>query len=109
MRNLKYPVNLRWSVDDGAWIAEVPDLPGCMADGRTEAAAVHAAAKVVRQWISVARKLGRAIPEPTGGEEPSGKFVARVPKSLHRRLQLRAGREGVSLNQIVVGILSEGA
>lgn len=104
MRN-KYPVQLRWSENDEAWIAEVPDLPGCMADGETEQGAVRAVQRVIREWIAMAKQMGRAIPEPTGSN-PSGKFVARVSKSLHRRLQLAAKRENVSLNQIVLERLS---
>ena len=102
----KYPVNLHWSDEDDAWIAVVPDLPGCMADGATEQEALREAAVAVKLWLSVSRKMGHAIPEPTGSKTPSGKFVARVPKSLHRQLQLDAKRENVSLNQLVVNRLS---
>jgi len=55
-RVAKHPVRLRWSVEDAAWIAEVPSLPGCMADGRTEAEALEAAHKAIATWIEVANE-----------------------------------------------------
>ena len=104
---MKYPINLRWSADDEAWLAEVPDLPGCMADGATEEEAVREAAKAARLWVETAKRLGREIPVPTG-TVASGRFVARLSKSLHRKLQLLAQKENVSLNALVAGIVARG-
>ena len=105
----QYPVEVRWSREDKAFIAEVYDLPGCLADGRTEAAAIAAGYRAAAQWISVARELGREVPPPSSQEPASGKFVVRLPKSLHRELQQRARREGVSLNQLVLTIVAQGS
>ena len=102
----RYPMTLRWSEEDDAWIAEVPDLPGCMADGATEVEAIRAAEKAVHLWLAVARKEKRAIPLPSEAAPASGKFVVRVPKSLHQRLQWHARQEGVSLNQLVLSLLA---
>ena len=102
---LRYPVYVRWSDDDESWIAEVPDLPGCMADGKTREAAIREAGRVAEMWLETARRHRRKIPEPSGAE-PSGKFVARVPRWLHRRLQRMAERESVSLNQLVISLLA---
>ena len=55
-----------WSKDDDSFIVEVPELPGCMADGQTYAEAVANAEVVINEWIETARKLGRPIPEPRG-------------------------------------------
>lgn len=55
-----------WSEKDDAFIAEVPELPGCMADGQSNAEAVANAELVIQQWIETARELGRAIPLPRG-------------------------------------------
>ncbi|MEM9251441.1 MAG: type II toxin-antitoxin system HicB family antitoxin [Planctomycetota bacterium] len=63
---MKYEVIIYWSEDDQAFIAEVPELPGCMADGPTKAAALAAADAVAQQWIDTANELGRPIPEPKG-------------------------------------------
>lgn len=62
--NARYELVISWSEPDAAYIVEVPELPGCMADGATRAAAVAAAEVVIREWIETARALGRPIPEP---------------------------------------------
>lgn len=63
---MKYEVIIYWSKADQAFIAEVPELPGCMADGRTKAKALVAVEKVAKEWVETARSLGRPIPEPRG-------------------------------------------
>ena len=63
---MKYEVIIYWSEDDKAFIAEVPELPGCMADGRTKAKALAAAERAAREWIETAKKLRRPIPKPRG-------------------------------------------
>ena len=63
---MKYEVIIYWSAADDAFIAEVPELLGCMADGATKAKALAAADKVAKQWIETARDLGREIPMPRG-------------------------------------------
>ncbi len=60
----RHEIVLYWSEPDGAFIAEVPDLPGCMADGRTYADALKAVEIVIEEWIETARDLGRPIPTP---------------------------------------------
>ena len=62
----KYEVIIYWSVDDEAYIAEVPELAGCMADGATYQEALANAEVVIQEWIETARELGRTIPEPKG-------------------------------------------
>lgn len=104
---MHYRVYLQWSEEDQAWIAEVPDLPGCVADGETPELALKAAQEAQALWLDVAKAEGRSIPPPTLGDEPSGRFVVRMPKSLHRRLQILAELEDVSLNQLVLSLLSE--
>ena len=64
--DIRYEIILYWSDQDAAFIAEVPELPGCMADGPTYAAAVAEAEVVIQMWIETARELGRDIPEPKG-------------------------------------------
>lgn len=103
---MRYPIYLRWSDEDGAWIAEIPDLPGCMADGKTEAAAIKAVERAADLWLDVAKEEKRKVPKPSDLGEPSGRFLVRLPKSLHRRLQLLAKRENVSLNQLVSNLLA---
>ena len=62
----KYEVIIYWSADDGAFIAEVPELPGCMADGATKQAALKNVDVVIKEWIATAKSLGRPIPQPKG-------------------------------------------
>lgn len=62
----RYGLVLYWSEQDGAFIAEVPELPGCMADGADRAEAVRNAESVIAQWLDTARELGREIPVPRG-------------------------------------------
>jgi predicted RNase H-like HicB family nuclease len=62
----RYEIILYWSEDDQAFVAEVPELPGCVADGATYREALANAEVVVREWIETARELGRPIPEPRG-------------------------------------------
>lgn len=63
---LKYETIIYWSADDEAFIAEMPELPGCAADGPTPAEALANVEVVAREWIETAHDLGRAIPEPRG-------------------------------------------
>jgi predicted RNase H-like HicB family nuclease len=63
---MKYEIIIYWSETDKAFIAEVPELSGCMADGPTKAKALIAIERVSREWIDMARELGREIPEPKG-------------------------------------------
>ena len=62
----KYEVNIYWSDDYGAFVAEAPELAGCMADGATYQEALANAEVIIQEWLETARELGRAIPEPKG-------------------------------------------
>ena len=62
----RYEIILYWSTEDAAFIAEVPELPGCMAHGDTQDEALHQAQEAMAAWIEVAQEIGRTIPEPRG-------------------------------------------
>lgn len=62
----KYERIIYWSTDDQAFIVEVPELPGCMADGKTVKEAIDNAEIVIEEWIEVAKERGQEIPEPKG-------------------------------------------
>jgi predicted RNase H-like HicB family nuclease len=64
--DIKYEIILYWSKDDQAFIAEVPELPGCAADGKTYQEALSNAEVIIREWIETATELGRPLPEPRG-------------------------------------------
>lgn len=67
----KYRMHLYWSEPDQAWIVEIPDLPGAMADGETPEAAVAMAQEVIALWIETARERGQAIPTPHDHDVPA--------------------------------------
>ena len=62
----KYEIIIFWSDEDDAYVAEVPELPGCMADGETYEQAVANAQQVIAEWIETAQEEGRPVPEPKG-------------------------------------------
>ena len=63
---VKYEVIIYWSEDDSAYVAQVPELPGCAADGATYAEALASVETVIAEWIETARSLGRPVPAPRG-------------------------------------------
>ncbi len=107
---LEYYLSLNYKVelypDDGAFVAEIPDLPGCITQGDTMEEAVALINEAKHLWLETAINRGISIQEPKNLDEYSGKFLLRMPKSLHARLAAQATDEGVSLNQYVVSLLS---
>lgn len=66
MTLIRYELIIYWSDEDQSFIAEIPELPGCMADGATYKEAVDNVEVVIQEWIDIAKELGRPIPEPKG-------------------------------------------
>ena len=66
---MKYEIILTWSQTDSTYIAEVPELPGCMADGATYEEALANTKQCIEEWIATAREVGRPIPEPVFADE----------------------------------------
>ena len=64
--SIKYELIIYWSEEDKSFIVEVPELPGCMADGQTYQEAVANVEVVIQEWIETAQELGRPIPVPKG-------------------------------------------
>jgi len=93
--------------DEGDWIIEVDDLPGCIADGRTPDEAVENIRHAMSSWIESRIAAGLDVPEPAEIEEYSGKILLRMPRFLHRRLSLQAKTEGISLNQYLGSLLAD--
>lgn len=96
--------------DGGGFLATVPELPGCMSDGESRCEALQNAQVAIEEWIETAKELGRPIPEPKihSENDPSGKFTARLPKTLHAQLIRLADQQGVSLNNLVNMFLAMG-
>ena len=93
---------------EGGFVILFPDLPGCMTqvEAAEEIAAMAEDARAI--WIETEFERGADIPLPSGSNDYSGKFVVRVPRSLHRALAEMAEREGVSMNAYVTTLLSRG-
>jgi predicted RNase H-like HicB family nuclease len=62
----RYEIIIFWSEEDDAFVAEVPELPGCMADGKTYHEALSNAEQIIQQWIETAKEIGRTVPQPRG-------------------------------------------
>ena len=98
--------------DGGGFLITFPDLPGCMSDGATETEAIANGKDAFKAWASARKDAGKEIPEPFYRPDTlpdvSGRFVTRLPKSVHAKLAERAKAEGVSLNTLVLAFVAEG-
>lgn len=104
---LPYRMEIVADRDEGGFVVSFPDLPGCMTCGNTIEDAVANAEDAKRAWLEAALEDGIEIQEPDGLEAYSGQFKLRIPRSLHRSLAERSKREGVSMNQYCVYLLSK--
>jgi predicted RNase H-like HicB family nuclease len=104
---MHYPIKIIYSPDDNGFIATIPDLKWCSAFGDTEEEAIKEIKIVQKEWLKIAKKEGIPIPEPKTDDNYTGKITAKTPKTLHRQLSELANEEGVSLNQMIVLLLSE--
>jgi predicted RNase H-like HicB family nuclease len=89
------------------YTAEVAEFPGCVAEGKTPAAALKRLEAAARSWIEAVLDTGQAVPEPMAEQAYSGRLILRLSRSLHRRAAEMAYTEGVSLNQFIATTLSE--
>jgi antitoxin HicB len=103
---LNYPITF-YPDEDGGFTVAVKDLPGCITQGDTSEEAFEMIAEARELWIESAYEYNDPIPMPSTDVEYSGKTILRMPKYLHARLAESAKREGVSLNQYLVALLSE--
>ena len=100
--------------DGGGFLFTMPDIPGVVGDGATELAAIKDGREAFLATVSALMDMGRDVPAPTLTAQDftplsaSGKFVARVPRSMHIQLAARAKTEGVSLNTLVITLIAEG-
>lgn len=104
--NLNYPITL-YPENGGEFTAAVMDLPGCVSQGKTVEAAIEGLQAARDRWLETAYEHGDLIPLPSTKAAYSGKALLNMPPTLHRRLADSARREGVSLNQYIVTLLSE--
>ena len=105
---LKIPYRLEIipDTDEGGFVASYPDLPGCLSCGDTIEAAVKKAEDAKREWLTAALEEGLEIYTPDVNTY-SGQFKIRLPKSLHKSLAENSKREGISMNQYCLYLLSK--
>lgn len=104
--SLHYRMELVEDNDTGGFVVSYPDLPGCITSGETVEKAVENAIDAKRAWFEAALECGAEIHEPEDLEKYSGQFKLRIPRSLHRLLAEHSRREGISMNQYCVYLLS---
>lgn len=104
---MSYPMTIVEDKDEGGFAVSYPDLPGCITCGETLEIAVRTAKDAKKAWIEAALEDGIKIKEPDDTEEYSGQFKLRIPKSLYRSLAEHSKREGISMNQYCLYLLSK--
>ena len=110
-KDLEYYMKLRYEVrilkSDTGYFAEIPDLPGCMTFCEEFDQLNEMIEDAKKTWFEMSIEDNTEIPEPRKDRNFSGKFLLRLPKSLHGKLSNQAEEEGISLNQHILSLLSE--
>lgn len=106
--SLPYTVQIipQMEEDGTTYFAKVQELPGCMTEADSYVEAAEMIQDAMRGWIEIALEDGREIPQPKLTDDYSGKFVVRLPRSLHRDVAMAAEQDAVSLNQFIVTTLA---
>ena len=108
-KDIKYYLQIKYPLvdDDGSYYAEYPDLKGCMTVGDSLEEISKSIEDAKLAWIETALENNIDIPEPKGENNYSGSFRIRMPKSLHKSLADEAKKEGISMNQYCIYLLSK--
>ena len=114
VKNLKYYMKLKYPTqlteipaeDGGGYLIEIPLLKGCESDGETITEALKNIEEAKEEWFTYMLENNLSIPEPADISKYSGKFVVRIPKSLHKTISEQSRMEGLSLNQYVANSLA---
>ncbi len=104
---MPYRMELVEDQAEGGFVVSFPELPGCLTMGQTVEEAIANAIDAKKAWIAAALEDNIVIPEPERLEKYSGQFKLRMPRSLHRSLAEHSHREGISMNQYCVYLLSK--
>jgi antitoxin HicB len=94
--------------EDGSWFARIAEFSGCMTEGDTRKEALANLDDAMNLWLTAKFEDGDPIPDPMTIDSFSGKFMVRIPKSMHRELAAHADADGSSLNQYVTALLARG-
>lgn len=101
-----YKIELVPDTEEGGYAVSCPELPGCISCGNTLEEAMANIEDAKLAWITAALEDGIEIPEPANLDGYSGQFKLRMPKSLHKQLAEHSKREGISMNQYCIYLLS---
>ena len=104
---LPYRMEIIPDMEEGGFVVSFPELKGCLSCGETVESAVRNAMDAKQEWLQAAMEEKVEIPVPESDEDYSGQFKLRLPKSLHRQLAQQSRKEGVSMNQYCVYLLSQ--
>jgi antitoxin HicB len=106
----EYPFEIRplTEQEGGGYLIVFPDFADCLSDGETVEDAIRNGHDALQATIAALKARKLPVPAPNSGGVASGKFVARVPKTVHARLTSRARAEGVSLNALVLTFIAQG-
>ena len=105
-----YPFEIRplTTEEGGGFLISYPDFSECISDGQTVEEALKNGKDALKATIAALKAGNLQVPAPNSGGVASGKFVARVPKTVHAQLTIRAKSEGVSLNTLVLTFIAQG-
>ncbi len=103
---LPYRMEIVPDKEEGGYVVAFPELPGCITCGETLELAASNAEDAKRAWLLAAMEGDQEIPRPDGLDNYSGQFKLRIPKSLHKQLSEQSKREGISMNQYCLYLLS---
>ena len=104
---MNYRMEIVEDKDEGGFVVSFPELPGCITGGESVETAVANALDAKKAWLEAAMEDGVEIHEPDSLEDYSGQFKLRIPRSLHRSLAEHSKKEGISMNQYCVYLLSK--
>lgn len=104
--SMPYRMEIVEDTEEGGYVASYPDLPGCITCAESIEAAAANALDAKKAWLEAALEEGIEIKEPDSLDDYSGQFKLRLPRSLHKSLSEHSRREGISMNQYCVYLLS---
>lgn len=104
---LPYKMEIVKDPYEGGYVVSFPELRGCLTCADTIEEAIDHAADAKKEWFAAALEMGLEIPEPDALMHYSGQFNLRIPKSLHRQLAEHSKKEGISMNQYCVYLLTK--
>ena len=105
--SLPYKMEIVPDNDEGGYVVSFPELQGCLTCGESLQEAIENANDAKREWLKAAIESNVEIPEPLSDNDYSGQFKLRIPKSLHRILSQNAKKEGISMNQYCLYLLTK--